>query len=193
MNCDNYRPLLIEVSRAMSPPLHEEPQLAMHLESCAGCREFFDSQVALTSACRALAETNAPAAVPPFLETRLLAQFDSMSRRRADRWWSRPVFAGFAACLMIAIVIARSPAPSLDPLNLVDDRPFIEIPYVPPLAPYERTEIKRMDVPIATLMAAGLKVRTGEPVGAVAADVIVGQDGLFHAVRIAPGTNAILD
>jgi hypothetical protein len=52
---------------------------------------------------------------------------------------------------------------------------FLRIPYVVPPAPYERTEVLRMDVPVAALIAAGIKTDrlAGET---VSADVVVGQD-----------------
>jgi hypothetical protein len=41
-----------------------------------------------------------------------------------------------------------------------------------------------MDVPVAALMAAGFEVHGAEPGGTVSADVLVGQDGRMHAVRL---------
>jgi hypothetical protein len=67
---------------------------------------------------------------------------------------------------------------------VVSEAPFVEIPYVAPLAPYERTSVMRMDVPVEALIAVGFEVQGQEPGAAVTADVLVGQDGRAHAIRL---------
>ena len=57
----------------------------------------------------------------------------------------------------------------------------MQIPYVVPPAPYERTEVVRMDVPVAALIAAGLRM-DAPAADSISADVIVGQDGRPLAV-----------
>jgi hypothetical protein len=60
---------------------------------------------------------------------------------------------------------------------------FMPIPYVIAPAPYERTAVVRMDVPVAALIAAGFEVRS--VAGAtLAADVLIGQDGRPLAVSL---------
>lgn len=78
---------------------------------------------------------------------------------------------------------APVPAPAPD---LRTEEPFLAIPYVAPLAPYERTSLVRMDVPIAALIAAGFEVRVADAGTAVRADVLFGQDGRAHAIRLVP-------
>lgn len=84
----------------------------------------------------------------------------------------------FASMLAVAAVLLRQAAP------VAEERPFVAIPYVVPLAPYERASVMRMDVPVAALVAAGFEVHGAEPGGTVSADVLVGQDGRMHAVRL---------
>lgn len=64
------------------------------------------------------------------------------------------------------------------------EAPFVEIPYTIPLAPYERASVMRMEMPVAALIAAGLPVRTAHTDGRAQADVVVGEDGRAHAVRV---------
>ena len=64
------------------------------------------------------------------------------------------------------------------------DEPFVPIPYVTPLAPYERADIVRVDLPVTALIAAGLSVQVAEPGATAQVDVVVGQDGRAHAVRL---------
>jgi hypothetical protein len=58
------------------------------------------------------------------------------------------------------------------------------VPYVAPLAPYERTETVRMDVSVAALIAAGFDVHIADAGAALPADVIIGQDGRPVAIRL---------
>jgi hypothetical protein len=80
----------------------------------------------------------------------------------------------------MAALLLHRPAPK----QQTAQAPFVAIPYVAPPAPYERTEVRRMDVPIAALMAAGLEVRAMGAGGAVRADVLIGQDGRPLAIRL---------
>jgi hypothetical protein len=58
---------------------------------------------------------------------------------------------------------------------------FLKIPYVIPPAPYERTEVVRMDVPVAALIQAGFSMNAAAA-DSVRADVLIGQDGRPLAV-----------
>jgi hypothetical protein len=69
--------------------------------------------------------------------------------------------------------------------------PFIEIPYIAPLAPYERTTIVRMDVPVSALIAAGFDMHAPDTGAALRADVLFGQDGRAHAIRLVSNSIAI--
>ncbi len=60
---------------------------------------------------------------------------------------------------------------------------FTALPYVVQPAMYERTEVLRMTVPVAELIAAGVRVHA-DPGAHVEADVMVGQDGRARAVRL---------
>jgi hypothetical protein len=64
------------------------------------------------------------------------------------------------------------------------EEPFVAIPFTAPLAPYERTEVLRLDLPVAAVIAAGLPVRATDAAGRVQADVVVGQDGRARAIRL---------
>jgi hypothetical protein len=95
------------------------------------------------------------------------------------RTWPRLALAG---CATIALAVGVLMCPK--PRSTTAESPFVEIPYVTPLAPYERTAVMRMDVPVAALVAAGFEVHGPEPGSTVAAEVLVGQDGSPRAVRL---------
>jgi hypothetical protein len=86
-----------------------------------------------------------------------------------------------AACAILGVMLLR---PSPEP-----QEPFLEIPYVAPLAPYERTEIVRMDLPVVELMAEGVDVHVPDTGATVLADVVLGQDGRAHAIRLVSDAN----
>ncbi|HVW10801.1 MAG TPA: hypothetical protein VHC90_19580 [Bryobacteraceae bacterium] len=120
-----------------------------------------------------------------------LALFRESSMKCAEYWEARPVVrkrsrgwrwviaAPVLVALVLAAVMARRPAPA--PVR-PPETGFVRIPYVVPPAPYERTAIVHMNVPVAALVAAGF--RMNEPASAtVPADVLVGQDNRPLAVR----------
>lgn len=61
---------------------------------------------------------------------------------------------------------------------------FVSIPYTLPLAPDERANVVRMEVPVAALIAAGLPMRVQDMSANASADVLVGEDGRARAVRL---------
>jgi hypothetical protein len=175
MNCKEARATAIEHIRSGAAVL--DP----HFEGCAECSRFVRAQLALHSAFAALSR-EVPA--PADLETQLLAEFDAVARnasRRAPRrvrWWLPA--AALAASLTIAAIALHHAVPT--PRVAVE--PFVEIPYIAPLAPYERTSIVRMDVPVSALIAAGFEVHAADTGAALRADVLFGQDGRAHAIRL---------
>jgi hypothetical protein len=136
----------------------------------------------LADAMKSLAAENAATPVPASLEAKVLAAFDVRRTTPSHtRWWFPVTAVALAALSALAVFVAKHPAPHP---TIATEAPFIAIPYVAPPAPYERTEMKRMDVPLAALIAAGLEVRASGDGGMVRADVIVGQDGRPLAIRL---------
>jgi hypothetical protein len=129
----------------------------------------------LQTALAALAAETESMAAPPQVEAAVLAQFDAAQRSRS-RWWI-PV----AACIAAAALLSHGPAPAPP---VARERAFVQIPYVAPLAPYERVAVRRMDMPVTALIAAGFEVHTRDLGAALPADVLVGQDGRALALRL---------
>jgi hypothetical protein len=170
MNCRECRAASVEFARTGDPL---SPDVERHLAACAACALFFESQRNLSIAFAELAREPA-ASVPQELEAQVLSAFDRANRAR---WW--PAAAALAASLIGGLMLLRAPAPQPRAAQ-----PFIEIPYVAPLAPYERTEILRMEVPVAALIAAGFKVHAVDTGAVLQADVLFGQDRRAHAIRL---------
>jgi hypothetical protein len=130
---------------------------------------------------RLLREWEAPDA-PASLEGRVLA-------RRDARWRMQFVAAMLAAALSAAAFwITRRPAPSGRELAAAE-QPFVPVPNVLPLDSYEIGRVMRVDVPVSALIGAGYSLPLADPAGMVKADLLVGEDGRVHAVRLVSDTN----
>lgn len=66
----------------------------------------------------------------------------------------------------------------------VQEASFVAIPWTTPIMPDERTDIVRMDVPVASLIAAGFPMRVQDMSANASADFLVGEDGRARAVRL---------
>ncbi len=152
-----------------------------HLEGCAPCRaalaEFSEIDSELTGWGEKLAVEN-----PARADARetLAARLRWIPAKRAMRWAAAAVAAIAAAFLLAVVLPLGRPTATLD---MHADTPFIEIPYLAPLDPRENATVLRMDIRVSTLMALGYRVGA-EPDQIVPADVLVGEDGRAHAVRV---------
>jgi hypothetical protein len=99
--------------------------------------------------------------------------------------WIPQLAAALAAVLFLGVILVHRVAPGRP--DVVMDEAFVPIPYVQPLDPYESATVIRMDVPVAALIAVGYKMGASDPTAVVKADVLVGEDGRAHAVRILSG------
>jgi hypothetical protein len=154
-----------------------------HLKSCAECRaalarftkidrdltawgrQVANGNPASSGAREQLAARMRPAAVPGL----------------AVRWMPAA-----AAAIAIALALSSVAPPPKPPAAGREPARFVEIPYLPPLDPQENATIVRMNIRVATLIAVGYRV-TGDPDTIVPADVLVGEDGRAHAVRVLSG------
>ena len=93
--------------------------------------------------------------------------------------WVAPLLASAGAALFLILPAPRHYAP---------ERPFVPIPFVEPPSPYERVAVEHMTVPVSALVAAGFDLPGGDPSGSVEADVLIGQDGRAHAIRLREGS-----
>jgi hypothetical protein len=70
------------------------------------------------------------------------------------------------------------------PESPIPEDAFVQIPYTLPLDPRERIEVRRMEIPVAALAAAGLTAALPDPRASAQTDVLVGEDGRIRAVRL---------
>ena len=133
---------------------------------------------------RVLREWEVPGA-PPDLEARLIA-------RRDARWRQFVAGMAFAAALAAAILLVmRQPAPlPAEAAAVAVEEPFVPVPNVLPLDSFETGRVLRMNLPVSALIAAGYSLPSADPTGTVTADVLVGEDGRAHAVRLVSDTTS---
>ena len=152
-----------------------------HLEVCAECRvalsEFTRIDNQLTAWGQRLSAQNPPAAKA---REQLAAR---LAPPRAIRWMPAAAAAAIAAALVLAVI---PPHEKPVPVDREAAAAFVEIPYLPPLDPRENSTIVRMNIRVAALIAAGYRV-AADPDTVVPADVLVGEDGRAHAVRVLSG------
>jgi len=67
--------------------------------------------------------------------------------------------------------------------------PFVAIPYTVPLAPEERATMVRITLSPAAIAAVGFPLPAIDPGNDTLADVLVGEDGRAHAIRIVADSN----
>lgn len=90
-----------------------------------------------------------------------------------------------AAALLAAAMVLGVWMPGHGPQTRgIGDSDFVAVPFVPPIAPYERTTVVRMQIPVAELLAEGYAI-SADPSSVVQADVLFGEDWRMHAVRLA--------
>jgi len=152
----------------------------------------------LTKAMRRLAAESAQEELPFEIEATLLETFDRANRRPREvssrfPWMS--LAGAVLASLVVVAIVQRDPyqTPAPQPATVAKaapgparepEEPFVPIPYVTPLGPYERAEVVRMELPVSALISVGFPVRTPDPAALAEADVVVGQDGRARAVRL---------
>lgn len=125
-----------------------------------------------------------------------LSLFRESGFQIADYWRRQPALARshtewalatvVIAIALIAIAVLRHPPAS--PVQ-PPQKAFIQIPYVVPPAPYERTSVVHMDVPVAALIAAGFPFDTTTASESIYTDVLLGQDGRALAIRFPENRN----
>jgi len=125
---------------------------------------------------RLLREWQSPEA-PERLERKVMARRD---RGRRARFAAAPAMAaGLAAAALLVV-----PRPPRATPVAAEEAPFVPVPNVLPLDSYETGRVLRMSLPVSALIAAGFRLPEYDPNATVTADVLVGEDGRAHAVRL---------
>lgn len=144
----------------------------------------------LTAGLELLATQNDAVSPPADLEARVLREVAAAVRRsrQGHRLWLR--LAAWSALAIVALLLLNGPGIPHRKQTPKHTKPFIQIPYVAPPAPYERLTVVRREVPVAALIAAGLRIQAPDAGASLRTEVLVGQDGRPMAIRLASGPNS---
>ena len=117
-----------------------------------------------------------------------------MAARQPALWWPTWAIAvTSAALLVIGALLIGVPEPAVRPpaaaapllgFDRDGEAPFVPIPFVAPLDSYETGTVVRVNVRVAQLIGSGFAIPLADPAAIVVADVLVGDDGRAHAVRL---------
>jgi hypothetical protein len=210
MTCTERMGELVEYARHGKDPGRD---LRAHLANCTRCAERWDAERALSDQFGAMrAEAAALTADNPRREAgrsdlmRQFAVFDyeRQHRKSAARSWGLAFAAAAAVVLAVfagqiaatrarhstsALVVEAAPETaefSADATELSSDD-FIAVPWTPPLAQGELVRVVHENLVPEALASLGIDVDPASS-GNVAADVVVGEDGIPRAVRITDGS-----
>lgn len=182
MSCHQFDEAIVEASRGGPLP----PFIREHIEACARCRAALRHQERLTRGLHDLA-ASAPDGVSDAAEAALMAAFDAHAANRRTPWRT---IAGTAAA---AVLLAATIIFALRDFERVQQRieppaapsAFVPWPGADTLPAFESGEIVRTELPVSVLPLLGIQPATAVRSETVPADVLIGQDGLARAVRLA--------
>jgi hypothetical protein len=166
-------------------PAAKASWIESHWEECADCRGERDRFQGLDGRLLSIGESIASSAEPAAERLRFLARIDELEGAgRRPPAFLPPVTALLAAAAVLVMWLPR-PAPRAASNGWgFDQAGFVAVPYVPPIASYERSSVVSMQIPVANLLAEGYSL-AGDPSSVVQADILLGEDGRMHAVRLA--------
>jgi anti-sigma factor RsiW len=175
-----------------------------HLTECPACATRMSRQHELAAALRTMAADYRSVAAPARVEARLRTAFRNQAGV-APGWPLQPAWvpaltwaAAFVAMIALAVFLIRDrepvpvqPAPARVEMAMAatseDAQPdfegFITLPNAGRLAENEDVNMVRVEVPRSAMIALGLEVSPERAGELVAADVMLGPDGLARAVR----------
>jgi hypothetical protein len=174
-----------------------------HLNDCPACTARMSRQRELAAGLRAMSASYQRVGAPASVEARLRSAFRGGTGAPAARlrpaWTLSFVWAASCAVVLaLAFVVVRGGHPVV-PLSTASrgaelalaaaDEPqsdyegFIPLPNAARLADTEDVNVVRVEVPRSAMIALGLEVSPERASELVAADVMLGPDGLARAVR----------
>ena len=152
-----------------------------HWQECAACRGERDRFRGLDERLRSFGMKIEAPAETAMDRVRFLASIDQAKSGRRRRLAFFPATGALlAAGAMLLVLLLR---PEARPSG-TDANGFVAVPYIAPITSYERSSVVSMQIPVAELLADGYGI-AADPSSVVQADVLLGEDGRMHAVRLA--------
>lgn len=199
MTCSDCTAAIVEMARqTLDDAVTGEARA--HLRTCSRCRTRLVRERTLSSALRTLRERARGETPSAAVETSLRLTFEAEQMRRSPQpqaplstttraSGSRGLAAAAALVLLVGWLLlwqrhelAHTPPSVPDPAG----SEFVEWPGASSLPALESGQLVRTELPASVLPLLGLISGREITTDMVAADVVVGQDGLARAVRLAP-------
>lgn len=134
---------------------------------------------------RALAKA-APQQAGPHVQERLLVHFRKQHRGR--RIWAYAIAVAASVVLMLGLYALtphrRQLSPEINPVQAVEMSGFIALPYAQSDVPLEQPVILHTTIPASELNRIGVMPARRSAQERVAADLLIGQDGVPRAIRL---------
>jgi len=159
-----------------------------HLQTCAKCSSALAQFIELDGQLIAwgqglLTMSPSPANSRSLLAARLVPS-------KTSHWTLRWVACSIAM-VVAAFVMAIVPT-NVAPGMHQTDAPFVKIPYLPLPDPLESTTVVQANVEVDALLALGYRI-AADPEAVVTVDVLVGEDGRAHALRIPSARKYVIE
>lgn len=192
MKCEEFRNQVARFSPPEVRAAAESEEIAEHALTCLDCQQLLETRWSLEAAFnRVVAETCEFVQIDK-TESAILAEFDRFEvtkngSRQMKAYLSFGIAFACSACLILVMFVIHRQHALRTEHKFVSREPaeqFIAVPYVVPLAPYERAEVVRTQVSRAALTALGFDVHGPDVSGSVTADLECGQDGRVVAVSL---------
>lgn len=193
MNCRDHESTLLDIARGVPVDADAAASLDAHVEECHGCRARQVREQALTSGLRSLARATAAAVPSDALEAPLLDAFRALHPAGSagvgrPRWWVAAAAAMLVAAAGLVLLLTTERIGGRDdrlPEVTVATTEFVPWPGAASLPAFESGELVRTELPASVLPLLGLVPASTVTDNKVLADVLIGQDGLARAVRLA--------
>ena len=183
MNCHQFDEAILDAARGEPAA----PSLRQHLAGCSRCAVYLQQQQNLTRGLTALARTTQ--GVPASdLEDRLLEAFRAQVGVEVDvRAPWRAVLGAAAAVLLVvaSLLVASRDFERAQNRTVSAEAEFVPWPGATALPQFESGQLVRTELPASVLPLLGIEPASGVTSEIVMADVLIGQDGLARAVRLA--------
>jgi predicted anti-sigma-YlaC factor YlaD len=200
MNCGIHEDAIVDRARSTAADAQPDAALAAHLAECIACRTRLAGERQLTEGLRALSEAARDARAPQDMEARLLEVFGALHPRRGGReagvrareWPSWLATAAAATVIVAGLMLSRQDferrhgtgTNTGQTQTAAASSDFVPWPGAAALPAFESGQLVRTELPASVLPLLGIapEARSGDK---VMADVLIGQDGLARAVRLA--------
>jgi hypothetical protein len=186
MTCGDHDLTVMDIARGVPVDGGAREAALSHARECPRCAALLRDQQALSRGLRAMAaDVEIPASAG--LERRLVERIREDRDARSEPLWQTALKVAAAVILVAAALVgawrdlnrAQRPAP---PPRAPE---FVLWPGAAALPPFESGELVRTELPVSALPVLGIEAPANPAASRVKADLLVGQDGLVRAVRLA--------